>query len=134
MRMNREATVKSRKIEFIWILIFLFSQLSVFSSLGSCQVIDTFSEQLKSVLKDKNITPEMVPLIQGNAEKGDAKSQFLMGCMYFLSKSVNIDHALGLQWMTKAANQGLFPAPNVIGKMYAVATDVPNNYTLYVRA
>jgi TPR repeat protein len=101
-----------------------------FPRIGFSQVIDELTETGKSVIKTLNITPEMVPLIQEKASKGDAKSQYVLGWVYFTGQPVEKNDQLAVQWMTKAANQDVKDSQTQLGLMYLVAKDVPDNYTL----
>jgi len=44
-----------------------------------------------------NITPEMVPIIQEKASKGDAKSQYVLAWLYFTGQSIEKNNVLAVQ-------------------------------------
>jgi len=115
------------------ILRLSFSALFIctaFAQVGTCQVIDELTAEGRSALKDLTFTPQEVLLVQDKAAKGDAKSQYVLGWMYFTGNSVTKDNERALQWMTKAANQDLRFAQTQTGLMYLASKDVPNNYSL----
>ena len=97
---------------------------------GFCQVLDELTETGRQIARNANITPEMVPLIQEKAGKGDAKSQYVLGWMYFVGKPVEKNNQQAVQWMTKAANQDFKFAQTQLGLMYLVSNDIPDNYIL----
>lgn len=103
---------------------------ATFSRIGSCQVLDELTETGRSVARNANITAEMVPLIQEKAAKGDAKSQYVLGWMYFIGEPVEKNNQQAVQWMTKAANQDFKFSQTQLGLMYLVAKDIPENYAL----
>ncbi len=70
---------------------------AVSSQIGFCQVLDEFSAKSKSVLEGVNITPEMVPIIQEKASKGDAKSQYVLAWLYFTGQSIEKNNVLAVQ-------------------------------------
>lgn len=103
---------------------------AAFAQAGTCQVIDELTAAGSSALKDITFTPQEVSLIQEKAANGDAKSQYVLGWMYFTGNSVTKDNEKAVQWMTKAANQDFRFAQTQTGLMYLVARDVPNSYLL----
>jgi hypothetical protein len=81
-----------------------FSLLLVFICVASlppafCQD-DEFVEQGRSILKGMDFTPEMVSALQEKAGKGDAKTQYVLGWLYFIGQSVEKNDELAVQWMT----------------------------------
>lgn len=97
---------------------------------GSCQVLDELTETGRTIARSVNITPEMVPLVQEKAAKGDAKAQYVLGWLYFTGQSVEKNNQLAVQWMTKAANQDFKFSQTQLGLMYLFAKDIPENNDL----
>lgn len=125
--------ITSGRCKLTRLLRLSFSALIIctaFAQAGTCQVIDELTAESKSALKDVTFTPQEVLLVHDKAAKGDAKSQYVLGWMYFTGNSVSKDNERALQWMTKAANQDFRFAQTQTGLMYLVAKDVPNNYIL----
>jgi hypothetical protein len=102
----------------------------VFARSGACQAIDELTAQGKSVLKDWDFTPPIASFLEDKADKGDAKSQYVLGWMYFIGQSVAKSDEKAVQWMTKAANQNFPHAQTQLGLMCLVAKDIPGNYVL----
>ena len=108
-----------------------FGQLSfAFAPGGSCPVIDDLTSQGKSILKDLNLTPQMVSLLEEKGEKGDAKVQWVLGWIYFVGEPVAKNDERAVQWMTKAANQNVPYAQTQLGLMYLLTKDMEGHYTL----
>ena len=125
--------VTSGRCKLTRLLRLSFSALFIctaFARAGTCQVIDELTADSRSALKDLTFTPQEVLLVQDKAAKGDAKSQYVLGWVYFTGNSVTKDNERALQWMTKAANQDFLFAQTQTGLMYLAAKDVPNNYLL----
>jgi TPR repeat protein len=95
-----------------------------------CQVIDELTGPGRSALKDIDFTPETVSALKEKAANGDAKSQYVLGWLYFLGQSVDKNNDLAVQWMTKAANQDFKFAQTQLGLMYLSASDFVGNYVL----
>lgn len=72
------------------------------------------------------------------AEKGEARSQFMVGALYAAGKGVPRDYAEAAQWYRKAARQGLAAAQNNLGFLYdrglGVAQDPHLAVNWYLRA
>jgi TPR repeat protein len=62
------------------------------------------------------------------AEAGDAKSQFNLGVMYSIGKSVPIDDLMAFKWYEKAATQGFAAAQYNLGLMYDEGDGVPKDH------
>lgn len=58
------------------------------------------------------------------AQKGDAKSQYLLASMYQTAKGLKKDMTLALKWMEKSALQGHALAQLSLGRLYAQGRDV----------
>lgn len=70
-------------------------------------------------------TPESFVIeITQNAEAGDAKSQRLLGYMYWLGVDVKEDSNVALKWMQMAAEQGDVTAQKAMADFYFVGTVV----------
>ena len=61
------------------------------------------------------------------ADKGDRRSQYLLGLAFSNGHGVAKDYATALQWYRKAAEQGDAEALNAIGEMYDNGQGVPKN-------
>jgi TPR repeat protein len=62
------------------------------------------------------------------AEKGDAKAQFVLGLKYDTGKGVPQDYAEAAKWYRKAAEQGYAEAQFNLGTMYDVGRGVRQDY------
>jgi TPR repeat protein len=76
-------------------------------------VIDNLTEQGKSVLKDLNFTPEMIPLIEEKADKGDGRSQYLLGWICG-GKGVPKNLTLAYEWISLSADGGFEPSKKLL--------------------
>ena len=59
----------------------------------------------------------LMPVVQ-EAEKGDAKAQFLLGLMYRAGHGVPQDDSKAIQWLQKSAEQGYDEAQLYLGMVY----------------
>jgi hypothetical protein len=62
------------------------------------------------------------------ADQGDAKSQFMLGSMYFKGEGVPQAHNQAALWYLKAAEQENASAQAVLGSMYLNGEGVPQDY------
>lgn len=85
----------------------------------------------KSVISERvikqNIKTTNFALIKSLAENGDAKSQYLLGEMYFKGNNVIQDYSLAEKWFLKSADQGNTDAQTAIGSMYLNGYGVRQN-------
>jgi len=64
------------------------------------------------------------------AERGDAKSQFILGDFYNTGQGVQKDYREAAKWLRKAADQGDAAAQHNLGNMYEKGQGVPQDYVL----
>ena len=74
-----------------------------------------------------------LPSLQSKAEKGDAEAQMNLG-IYYYSKSPDQNIKLGISWIQKAAEQGYFPAEDVLGDTYAASQNYVEAVKWYQKA
>jgi tetratricopeptide (TPR) repeat protein len=71
---------------------------------------------------------------KAKAEKGDAHSQYLLGCYYHIGEGVPKDYAEAAKWLRKAAEQGHAAAQFSLGGVcYANGLGVPKDYAEMVK-
>jgi uncharacterized protein len=62
------------------------------------------------------------------AEKGDAESQYVLGCIYYYGDGVEKNEAEAVKWITKAAEQGNINAQFALGCCYRDGQGVIQDY------
>jgi TPR repeat protein len=67
------------------------------------------------------------------AEKGDAKSQWALGAMYYYGKGVPKDYVEAAHWYLKAAEQGDVNGQSSIASMYFDGKGVPQECARWCR-
>ena len=73
---------------------------------------------------------ESVEELTRAAERGDAESQFDLGCMYMASfGDFEADSAEALTWNRRAAEQGLAEAQSALGGAYALDNVLKQDFT-----
>ena len=71
--------------------------------------------------------------IRTKAEKGDAKAQFALGCIYSLGLDVTKDAAEAVKWFRKAAEQNLAASQYNLGSCYTKGEGVKKDYVEAVK-
>lgn len=74
------------------------------------------------------MTEEMVAKLLADAETGDPRAQYTLGCAYYLGDGVEQDQVVGAAWMLKAAEQGEIKAQHTLGMYYYKGTGVEQDY------
>ena len=62
------------------------------------------------------------------AEQGDARAQFNLGCHYIEGEGTTQDYKQAFKWNTKAAEQGYAPAQFNLALMYYKGKGTPQDY------
>jgi TPR repeat protein len=62
------------------------------------------------------------------AQEGDAEAQYKLGKMYYDGEGVTKNYQKAVEWLRKAAGQGLDKAQNSLGYMYANGYGVTKDY------
>jgi TPR repeat protein len=86
----------------------------------------SFCQTHQSVAANNN--HDEIKTLQSAAEKGDARSQCLLGMSFLMGKGVPKDYPKGVKWLQKAADQGVMQAQNMLGLMYRDGEGVPKDY------
>src|SRR6202046_2587477 len=108
-------SAKARAMVFVLCSLFV---CSIFPQVAHGQLLDEVTGPMSAMIKNLNVSPAMVaPLLQKAAD-GDAQAQYVVAWLYFTGQSVQQDHALAVQWMTKAANQDFKFVQTQLGLMY----------------
>ena len=88
------------------------------SLIGGCKRQSTMSAP---------ISPKQIPELRAWAEKGDARSQTVLGAAYLLGTGVPKDEFEAVKWFRKAAEQGDADGHCTLGIFYAGGIGLPKD-------
>ncbi len=77
------------------------------------QLFDNDEFELGKNLIDDNYDDLVI-----QANKGDSRAQYLIGCFYYYGREVETNHSIASNWFKKSAEQNLVDAQTILGYQY----------------